>query len=86
MFEKKVKSSKKQSIVFDYKDPLALYSFIDGAKITASRNNGLNTKQQRQLKNAIKKSRNLGLLPNHFQSFDDFGRPEVVSPKPFNYK
>lgn len=85
MFEKKAKSSKKQNMVFDYKDPLSLYNFIDGAKITPARNNGLRNKQQRQLRNAIKKSRNLGLLPTHFQSFDDFGRPEPISPKPFKY-
>lgn len=86
MFEKKVKSEKKQQMAFDYKDPLALYGFIDGAKITPTRNNGLTTKQQRQLRNAIKKSRSLGLLPTHYQSYDEFGRPELVSPKPFNYK
>ena len=86
MFEKKSNPSKKQNLNFDYKDPLALYSFIDGAKITPARNNGLTTKQQRQLRNAIKKSRNLALLPTHYQSYDDFGRPELISPKAFNYK
>ena len=73
-------------LLFDYKDPLSLYSFIEGAKITPARNNGLTAKQQRQLKNAIKKSRNLGLLPTHFQSYDDFGRPLPISAKPFQYK
>ena len=86
MFEKKVKPEKKRQMVFDYKDPLALYGFIDGAKIISARNNGLTNKQQRQLRNAVKKSRNLGLLPTHYQSYDEFGRPEPVSPKPFNYK
>lgn len=70
-------------MVFDYKDPLALYGFIEGAKIIPARNNNLKNKQQRALKNAIKKARNLGLLPTHFQSFDEFGRPEPVTPKPF---
>ena len=77
---------KKKSLVFDYKDPLALYSFIEGAKIIPARNNGITTKQQRQLRSAVKKARNLGLLPTHFQSYDDFGRPESVSVKPFDYK
>ncbi len=86
MFEKTKKSRTKHSVAFDYKDPLALYNFIEGAKITSSRNNGLKNKQQRQLRNAIKKSRNLGLLPTSYQSYDDFGRPELISPKPFNYK
>ena len=87
MFNKKTeKNAKNHNQSFDYKDPLALYGFIEGAKITPARNNGLKNKQQRQLRKAIKKSRNLGLLPTHFQSFDDFGRPELISPKPFNYK
>ena len=86
MFDKKSKFGKKQNLIFDYKDPLALYGFIDGGKIVSSRHNGLTTKQQRQLKNAVKKSRNLGLLPTHYQSYDDFGRPESISPKPFSYK
>ena len=87
MFNKKTeKNIKNHNQSFDYKDPLALYGFIEGAKITPARNNGLKNKQQRQLRKAIKKSRNLGLLPTHFQSFDDFGRPELISPKPFNYK
>lgn len=70
---------------FDYKNPLALYPFIEGGKIIAARNNGLVTKQQVQLKNAIKKARNLGLLPTHYQSYDDFLRPEVITVKAFDY-
>ena len=77
---------KKKILVFDYKDPLTLYSYIEAAKIIPARNSGLQTKQQKQLRNAVKKARNLGLLPTHFQSYDDFGRPETVIPKPFNYK
>ena len=86
MFEKKSRTNKKQKFNFDYKDPLSLYGFIDGAKITPSRNNNLSNKEQRRLRNAIKKARNLGLLPTHYQSYDDFGYPELVSPKPFSYK
>ena len=77
---------KKKIILFDYKDPLSLYPFIDGAKIVSSRFNGLTSRQQKRLRNAIKKARNLGLVPNHYQSYDDFNRPVSVSPKPFNYK
>lgn len=83
MLDKKIKFGKNHNGVFDYKDPLSLYGFIEGAKITPARNNGLPHKQQKELKSAIKKARNLGLLPTHFQSFDEFGRPEPVSPKPF---
>ena len=87
LFEKKkpVKQSR-HHLHFDYKDPLSLYSFIEGAKITPARTNGLTSKQERLMKKAIKKARNLGLLPTHFQSFDDFGRPEMISHKPFKYK
>ena len=81
-----MEKKKRKKLLFDYKDPLSLYPFIEGAKISHSRNNGLSTKQQRQLKNAIKKARSLGLLPTHFQSYDDFGRPQAISPKPFEYK
>lgn len=85
MADKKEKS-KKQSLVFEYKNPLALYNFIEGGKISPARNNGLTSKQQKQLRKAIKKARNLGLLPTHYQSYDDFGRPEMVTVKTFNYK
>ena len=77
---------KKKILVFDYKNPLSLHSFIEGAKIIPARNSGIISKQQKQLRNAVKKARNLGLLPTHFQSYDDFGRPEAVSPSPFDYK
>lgn len=86
MFSKKEKSKKKPALVFDYKNPLALYNFIEGGKITPARNSGLTSKQQKQLRNAVKKARNLGLLPTHYQSYDDFGRPEMTSVKAFNYK
>ena len=88
MFEKKkpVIQNSRKAPSFDYKDPLSLYGFIEGAKITPSRNNNLSHKQQRQLKNAIKKARNLALLPCHYQSYDDFSRPEPIQPRPFNYK
>ena len=75
-----------REIHFEYKDPLSLYGFIEGGKIIPARSNGLKNKQQRQLRNAIKKARNLGLLPTHYQSYDDFRRPEPISPRPFDYK
>ena len=85
LMKKKSRSGKKD-FNFDYKDPVTLYDFIEGAKISASRTNGLSKAQQKQLSNAIKKARNLGLLPSHHQAFDDFSRPTPVSPKPFSYK
>ena len=82
MFEKP--ENKKKSPFFDYKNPLSIYDYLDGAKIQAARYNRLTSRQQKSLKVAIKKARNLGLIPTHFQSFDDFKRPEPISPKPFS--
>ena len=49
---------------FDYKDPQQLRHFItDRGKITPRRINGLNAKQQRDLTRAIKRARNIALLP-----------------------
>ena len=79
-------TEKRRFFNFDYKNPLALYGFLEGAKIQSARNTGFKNKQQRQLRKAIKKARNLGLLPTHYQSYDDFGRPEPISPRPFDCK
>ena len=49
---------------FDYKDPQQLRHFItDRGKITPRRINCLNAKQQRDLTRAIKRARNIALLP-----------------------
>ena len=76
----------RKTILFDYKDPLSLYPFLDGGKISPARNNNLSRSQQRHLAKAIKKARSLGLLPSHNQAFDSFERPAPVSLKPFDYK
>lgn len=74
----------KKEIVFDYKDPLTLFNYItEGGKILPSRINGLSHKQQKQLKNAIKKARRLNFLPIGTTAFDTFSRPEPISKKPF---
>ena len=73
MLEKKDKKS--PTLRFDYKNPVSLYGFIDGAKIIPARNSGLTQKQQRQLRNHIKKARNLALLPTDYKSYDEFLRP-----------
>ena len=50
--------------MFDYKDPQQLRHLItDRGKITPRRINGLNAKQQRDLTRAIKRARNIALLP-----------------------
>lgn len=78
--------TRKQACLFDYKDPLSLYPFLEGGKIGPARNNNLSRSQQRHLAKAIKKARSLGLLPSYNQAYDDFERPEPISLKPFDYK
>jgi len=49
---------------FDHKDPQQLRYFLtDRGKISPRRISGLTAKQQRALTAAIKRARNLGLLP-----------------------
>jgi small subunit ribosomal protein S18 len=49
---------------FDYKDPQQLRHFItDRGKIVPRRISGLSAKQQRNLTRAIKRARNIALLP-----------------------
>ncbi len=69
---------------FDYKDPLAMMRFVgDGGKITPSRISKLSVAQQKQVAAAIKKSRNLALLPTGMDAHDHFYRVEAISPVPF---
>ncbi|CAN5404450.1 hypothetical protein BH10BDE1_BH10BDE1_30480 [soil metagenome] len=69
---------------FDYKDALTLGRFIsEGGKITPARISKLSLGQQKKVAAAVKKARNLGLLPQGNESFDFFERPEAISPKPF---
>ena len=84
----KAPAHQKQSkhLTFDYKDPLTLYGFIEGGKIAPARVTNLSHTRQKVLCNAVKKARSIGLLPSSHQTFDDFSRPEPISPKPFNYK
>lgn len=76
----------KKHIVFDYKDPLTLYGFIDGGKIIPARVTNLSHSRQKDLCNAVKKARSIGLLAGGHQAFGDFSRPDPISPKPFSWK
>jgi small subunit ribosomal protein S18 len=70
--------------VFDYKDPASLTRFIgDGGKITPSRISKLSISQQKRVAGAVKKARNLGLLPSGTDAYDSFHRAEAISPVPF---
>jgi small subunit ribosomal protein S18 len=55
---------KPEELVFDYKDPRLLGYFItDRGRIMPRRMTGLNAKQQRSLTTAIKRARQIALLP-----------------------
>lgn len=71
---------------FDYKDPCTLARFLtEGGKIIPSRISKLSKSQQVGVTRAIKKARNLALLPLGADSYDRFSRPEPVSAVPFEY-
>ncbi|RME14173.1 MAG: 30S ribosomal protein S18 [Bdellovibrio sp.] len=72
------------NFVFDYKDPLTLRRFLmEGGKIIPSRISKLSMSQQKKLTRAIKRARNLALLPIGTKAYDERGRVEQISPKPF---
>ncbi|HVK60274.1 MAG TPA: 30S ribosomal protein S18 [Bdellovibrionales bacterium] len=69
---------------FDYKDPQTLGRFIsEGGKITPARISKLSLAQQKKVAAAVKKARNLAMLPLGNEAYDFFERPEAISPKPF---
>ncbi len=69
---------------FDYKDPASLTRFVgDAGKITPARISKLSLSQQKQVSSAVKKSRNLALLPSGTDAYDTSPRPELISPVPF---
>lgn len=70
--------------VFDYKDPMTLGRFLsEGGRIVPSRISKLSSHQQRAVTRAVKKARNLALLPNGDNAYDTHSRPDAVSPVPF---
>ncbi len=71
--------------LFDYRDPVNMARFIsDGGKITPARISKLSLGQQRQVAGAVKKARNLALLPVGSGAYDRFFRAESISPVPFD--
>lgn len=71
--------------VFDYKDPTTLGRFVmEGGKISPARISKLSMAQQKKVSAAIKKARSLALLPLGATAYDNYGRPEAVSAKPFS--
>ena len=58
------KLSKKNEIIFDYKDTSSLKKFIsEKGKITPRRISYISIRRQKDLANAIKRARYLALLP-----------------------
>ena len=73
--------------VFDYKDPVTLNRFIsEGGKITPARISKLSLNQQKKLARAIKKARNISMLPAGAKAYDDFHYPDPISPQPFSFE
>ena len=69
---------------FDYKDPVTLNRFImDGGKIIPQRVSKLSFSQQSRVTRAIKRARNMSLLPLGSDAYDSSGRPESISATPF---
>lgn len=69
---------------FDYKDPVTLGRFLmEGGKIIPSRISKLSFSQQKAAAAAVKKARNLALLPQGTIAYDANYRAETISPKPF---
>ena len=72
---------------FDYKDAATLSRFIgEGGKIVPARISKLSLNQQRKLAAAIKRARNLALLPQGSMAFDDHPRAQAISPVPFSFE
>ena len=70
--------------VFDYKDPVSLVRFIgDGGKVTPARISKLSIAQQKKVAAAVKKARNLALMPSGTGAYDSFNRSESINPVPF---
>ena len=69
---------------FDFKDASTTSKFIiEGAKIIPSRISKLSAHQQRMAANAVKRARNIALLPLGADAYDKMHYPEPISPKPF---
>lgn len=88
MFKKPTKSKFRSefpvNFIFDYKDPVALNRFImDGGKIIPQRVSKLSSAQQAKVTRAIKRARNMALLPVGSNAYDSSGRPEQISATPF---
>jgi small subunit ribosomal protein S18 len=80
-----MKKSKANQIYFEYKDPVQLSKYIiEGGKIVPARISKFNIATQKRLNEAIKRARNLALLPIGINAYDLNPRIEPVHPVPFS--
>jgi small subunit ribosomal protein S18 len=80
-----MKKAKANQIRFEYKDPVQLAKYvIEGGKIVPARISKFNIATQKRLNEAIKRARNLALLPMGIDAYDHNSRVEVVNPVPFS--
>lgn len=71
---------------FDYKDAGSLMKYIgDAGKITPSRISKLSIAMQKRVAAAVKKARNIALIPNGTDAYDTTNRSETISPTPFEF-
>lgn len=80
-----MKKAKANQMRFEYKDPVQLAKYvIEGGKIVPARISKFNMATQRRLNEAVKRARNLALLPLGIDAYDHNSRVESVHPAPFS--
>ena len=80
------KETRYRDFIVDYKQLVTLGRYLDMGKIMPARLSKKTLRQQKMISRAIKKARNLALLPNGMRASDDFGRrAKIISPKPFDF-
>lgn len=70
---------------FEYKDPVQLSKYVvEGGKIVPARISKFNMATQRRVNEAVKRARNLALLPVGIDAYDHGSRVDAVHPVPFS--
>lgn len=75
----------KYQMHFEYKDPVQLSKYVvEGGKIVPARISKFNMATQRRVNEAVKRARNLALLPVGIDAYDHGSRVDSVHPVPFS--
>ncbi len=83
-FKQPAKKKTKNALHFEYKDPVQLSRYvIEGGKIVPARISKFNLGTQRRLNEAIKRARNLALVPMGIAAYDVSHHADPVNPVPF---